>query len=331
MNKDITSDVTCVIDAGARYGVHPSWKKFQAPLRYYMFEPDPEHTPILKRKYEKRSKEIQVIQSALGKSSGRSKINVFRHQGVSSRLKPHPDSFWFSTSRPGEGDIIDSYQTDITTVDEFSLSHDLSIDFLKFDTEGTELEILHGASKQLTSNVLGVYSEVSFGAVFEGDSSYGEIDAYLRDHGFILLSIDVLDRGSSVNKFYSGGKFGILEAADAIWIKPFKSIQENPDWDEHQKVASYLKLSAFCFINEVTDVAMQYLIEASEKFPAAMQASAKNELFGYLRTCTQILFKKLDEHMAFSSDELDQTFNNIFGDNRKKMRDFYENTEINPD
>jgi len=41
---------TIVIDAGGRFGVHPSWKKFDGELSYHMFEPDDIEADRLKNK-----------------------------------------------------------------------------------------------------------------------------------------------------------------------------------------------------------------------------------------------------------------------------------------
>ena len=37
-----------VIDVGARYGIHPSWKPYQGELSYYLFEPDKKEAHRLK-------------------------------------------------------------------------------------------------------------------------------------------------------------------------------------------------------------------------------------------------------------------------------------------
>ena len=46
---------TVVLDAGARYGIHPTWNNFGGELRYIMFEPDPAESTRLRTKYQKNS------------------------------------------------------------------------------------------------------------------------------------------------------------------------------------------------------------------------------------------------------------------------------------
>ena len=52
---------TTVLDAGGRYGIHPSWKPFSGELEYYLFEPDRGESERLEKKYSRRSDEIKVV------------------------------------------------------------------------------------------------------------------------------------------------------------------------------------------------------------------------------------------------------------------------------
>jgi len=46
---------TTVIDAGGRFGLHPSWSKFKGELNYHLFEPDKIEADRLIEKYTNRS------------------------------------------------------------------------------------------------------------------------------------------------------------------------------------------------------------------------------------------------------------------------------------
>src|SRR5215475_14095265 len=94
---------TVVIDAGGRYGVHPSWQGFRRDLRYYLFEPDAREADRLARKYA-NDQSIQVIAQALGEKPGRVTMNVLRHHGQSTVFEPNPQAVWFDHTRRGEGD-----------------------------------------------------------------------------------------------------------------------------------------------------------------------------------------------------------------------------------
>jgi hypothetical protein len=75
------------------------------------------------------------------------------------------------------------------TADHFFRSQDFErIDFLKLDTQGTELEILKGAREYLSDGKIAVVkTEVSFQPVYRGQCTFSEIDRFMKDHGFLFV------------------------------------------------------------------------------------------------------------------------------------------------
>lgn len=57
-------------------------------------------------------------------------------------------------------------------------------DLLVLDTQGTELEILRGAHGTLASTTIALYVEVEFVELYEGQSLFGDVAAFLRDLDF---------------------------------------------------------------------------------------------------------------------------------------------------
>ena len=62
------------------------------------------------------------------------------------------------------------------------------IDFLKMDVQGAELTILKNGAKKLESCVA-IQLEVSWITLYEGQPSFGDIDVWMREHGFMPHSI----------------------------------------------------------------------------------------------------------------------------------------------
>ena len=81
----------------------------------------------------------------------------------------------------------------------------------------------------------------------------------------------------------------------------------------------------------MTDIAVQHIIEARGNYGGAMTGLAESGLFICTRNSTQILFKKLGEHMAFSDQELDATFESLFASPRKSLHAFFEDRLLNPE
>ncbi len=198
--SDKTKWATTVIDAGARYGMHPSWRGFRAPLGYFAFEPDKTEADQLRA--SKDNAQVEIIDNALGRVRGKRELHILRHRGQSSMLEPDPESFWFKDYRKGEGEVVDRVLVDCDTIDKFSCEKDIGIDFLKLDTEGTEFEILQGATEQLEKNILGIRSEVNFQREYKNQPLFGDIHAILLESGFFLMNMDYFGRGVPRNPFY---------------------------------------------------------------------------------------------------------------------------------
>jgi FkbM family methyltransferase len=75
--------------------------------------------------------------------------------------------------------------TKTETADRFFRSHLDRIDFLKLDTQGTELEILKGARDYLSEGRIAVIkTEVSLQPVYRDQCTFSEIDRFLKEQGF---------------------------------------------------------------------------------------------------------------------------------------------------
>ena len=76
--------------------------------------------------------------------------------------------------------------TKTETADRFFRSQNLDrIDFLKLDTQGTELEILKGACGYLSEGRIAVIkTEVSLVPVYRDQCTFSEIDHFLKEQGF---------------------------------------------------------------------------------------------------------------------------------------------------
>jgi hypothetical protein len=103
------------------------------------------------------------------------------------------------------------------TVDEFLTEHPaLSPDMMKLDTQGSELDILCGAEKSLASVGL-VEVEVEFMRMYSEQPLFGDVAAFMADHGFELLYLNrtLVSRRA----LYQGPSRGQLLFGEALFGK----------------------------------------------------------------------------------------------------------------
>ena len=93
-----------------------------------------------------------------------------------------------------------------------------SVDFIKMDIQGAELDVLQGGSATLSS-VLAIVTEINFVPLYKGQPLYGDIDTYLRERDFMFHRF--LGFGGRVMKplQHEGSKYSPVQVvwADAIF------------------------------------------------------------------------------------------------------------------
>lgn len=107
-----------------------------------------------------------------------------------------------------------------------------SIDYLKVDVQGADLDVLKGAQERLKTTVV-VEVETEFVPLYEGQPLFADIDTYLRARGFLLHTINP-PQGRAFKPLIEGGKterpFRQVLWTDAVYVKDFMRLAElTPD------------------------------------------------------------------------------------------------------
>ncbi len=190
------------VDIGARGGVHPLVEPIADVVSVLGFEPD-EHAAL----------EMEnCLQYALSDRAG--PATLWRCAA------PTNDSL-----RPINQAFVDRYnmvkfqQTGRVVVQVETLDRIIAVrpeqgEFLKLDTQGTEYEILHGAWRTLHERTAAVYCEVEFAQIYAGQRLFGDVEGFLRGHGFSFIGFDNM----SYRSRWRMGRERLLHA-DALFIK----------------------------------------------------------------------------------------------------------------
>jgi FkbM family methyltransferase len=210
-----------VVDAGARDGfsllqpLHPC-------IELHAFEPDPASFQELQHRYAAPAfRKVVVSDLALASQAGKARFYSTRHPSLSSLLKPDVAGYRRHVSRlQGSEAWADNLETTAQievrteTLDRWASEHAIGfIDFLKLDTQGTELDILRGAGGLLAARNIGVvYAEVTFLPLYEGQCSFAELDLWMRQCGYRLAGLFTTPlAGSAAQR--------TLISADALYVQ----------------------------------------------------------------------------------------------------------------
>ena len=250
------SDLIEVLDIGARYGIHPSWKPATKVSRFILVDADPQEANRLQSRYSGIDN-VSVLNTAVSNNLDEfSELNILSNPAMSSlynrdELTPLFDKTSF---RSNQTMIAKRVLVKNQSIDSIISDSQHNIDFIKLDIEGHELNALKSLSS--FKQILGIRSEVCFSKGYQqaSHSSFPLIHALLESHDFILLNFDYVGQGDHWTSCISENhRYGSLQSTDAVWIKNPKLFIESAN---SQQTA---KLSIFCFLNHAPDIAIWML------------------------------------------------------------------------
>lgn len=196
-----------ILDVGANRGQTATRYRSVFPnADIVCFEPFPESMEILQQTHADDHK-VRTVPLAVGRESGTATFHVNQTSGTNS-LFPRPSSsrrYYETKSAP-----VTTIEVRVTTLDSFLSEQNLtSIDILKFDIQGGELNALRGAQSTLESGGFAlIYTEAFFVPHYEGAPLFHEISSFLNDFGYTLF--DLYDLKKARN--------GQLRFCDALFV-----------------------------------------------------------------------------------------------------------------
>jgi FkbM family methyltransferase len=207
------TDTFCLCDVGAGGGLLDQWSPLRPFLRTLGFEPN----PVEFAKLSARSEDKFVNAAAAG-SDGEGLLHVTKFWTNSSLLRPNQEilrNFDWSDAH----EIVKSVPVRCLSLDSASAVQALAIDFLKVDTQGTELDILKGARVQLAESVVCVELEVEFCELYQDQALFADVDIFMRSRGFYLHELGNILSVKAKGKSGLGGPKGRVVSADALYFR----------------------------------------------------------------------------------------------------------------
>jgi len=265
-------------DVGSAMGVWSNFNFFLNSSIVYAFEPqdDSHQAPIS----DPSDKKIFHFSSFL---SCHNKMRKFYFTNLSLCSGFYQNNKRFCNRLPNNksGTVLKSKFVKTKTIDSLVSERKLrSIDFIKIDCEGGELDVLKGSEKQLSNSISGIFTEFWLDPIIKNQPSFAEIDSFLRSKGFSLFDMS-LDRYpkktlpvgilNEKRRFFRTEfqptclfrEHGQILTGDALYFKdPIKS-QSNEELFDKTRI---LKLIAFYDFYNYQDCALELLFYFKDRY-----------------------------------------------------------------
>ncbi len=265
-------------DVGARGGLKKNWSAAERHLRVLGFEPDEREYLRLVEKAKGREDSLTFFHAALHNRRGPISLHIAEDRGLSSIFQPNlpflegfPEAHRFTTT-----DVQD-VQAD--TLDNLLASRSLTdLDFIKADTQGSELFVLEGAAQTLRSSAVGVEVEVEFTPIYKDQPLFADVDTYMRSLGYFLFDLRPCYWKRTAGR-HAGGPYGQIIWADALYLKTVPALLAAvAKLPADLKKSKVLRAISVALLYGYYDYAIAIARQAGAVFPAGERAAIEQRL-----------------------------------------------------
>jgi len=184
------------------------------------FEPIPEALAELN---EKKGPNETYLPYAVGDGK-RHTLNVCFAPGLSSLLKPNPDVTNMFHGFPLWSRIVSTMDLDTVRLDD--IPETAGSDLIKIDVQGAELMVFENATARLADTLV-IHTEVEFLPFYQNQPLFGDVDVFLRKHGFVFhrffpLVSRIIPPMAVPNDPFAGYSQSVW--ADAIFVRDFSKL-----------------------------------------------------------------------------------------------------------
>lgn len=177
-----------IVDVGCRWGFEERIHSLNIPFNYWGFDPDKEECARLSASLPSNYRFEPIC---LGSRTGKCKVFITKEPACSSLYRPN--EFYFEHYKQLSGmELTGTSQAKVSRLDKWCKRNSLRhIDYLKLDSQGSELSILKGCGK-LLKTVLALDIEVQFNPLYLGAAPFWQVDKLLRKAGLVLYNFETL-------------------------------------------------------------------------------------------------------------------------------------------
>jgi FkbM family methyltransferase len=246
-NKYLRNNFT-ICDVGAAGGISKRWLGINN-LFVIGFEPD-------SREFEQLidSSRQKWFNIGLNHSTGIFPIYITKYQTNTSLYKPNFKFINRMCYRQDDFKIERELNVECDTLDNIIIDKNFNLDFIKLDTQGSELDILKGCESVLNRDIFAVEVEVEFAELYENQPLFADVDIFMRSKNFILMDLGNMVHLKGRNTVGKGGPKAFLISSDALY---FKSIDECINLIQNNGIDKLFNIVVICLKYGYTDYALE--------------------------------------------------------------------------
>jgi len=149
------------------------------------FEPNRAALDVLR---QKKGPHETYLPHAIGDGK-RHTLHLTQAPGMSSLLEPNPDLLTLFHGFPDWSRVVRTEPVDTVRLDD--VPETAGVDLIKIDIQGAELMALSNATARLATTLV-IQTEVEFVPMYRDQPLYGEVETFLRAHGYLLHRFEPL-------------------------------------------------------------------------------------------------------------------------------------------
>jgi FkbM family methyltransferase len=255
INNILTTNLN-ICDVGAAGGVHERWSRIDN-LFVVGFEPDErEYKNLVNTSKEK------WFNIGLNHSKGKFPLYITGYQTNTSLYKPNEIFTKELCYGANDFKIEKTLEVECDTIDHVLEENQIKLDYIKLDTQGSELDILKGGILSLEQDIFAVEAEVEFNELYQNQPMFADVDIFLRDKGYILMDIGNMLHVKGKNSVGIGGLKSFLISGDALY---FKSIDNAIKLIEKYGVNKLNNIVSICLVYGYNDYALELCYKLEDK------------------------------------------------------------------
>jgi FkbM family methyltransferase len=205
-----------LVDIGAAGGLQDRWRPFSKFVDLVAVEPDPRAKESIEKLETTTLRSLHRVNSPLASAAKVLDFYLCKHPRQSSVLKPN--AAHFAKYNDGHKWNVEKIEKMNAITLDSAIESAVKPDFLKLDTQGSELDILQGAHRTL-QHCLGVEAEVEFREIYESQPLFGDLAKYLQSNGFEFIDFVAFGKWERSRPDGLRTFLGELIHADALFLR----------------------------------------------------------------------------------------------------------------